>query len=107
MLAGPNLYPGDTDKVYIDVDKFNNLLSDLNTTASVLNIDDDVFSNADSANGTEAMAELIKELGEVQNVSNYYKKHISDGVVLLLENVRDNIKKTSKITGDSIKHTSK
>lgn len=89
---------------FLDTEIFDKHLSNIGETASVMNIDESVFVNEDNAVGTEALLELSKEMHAVFDMSNTYKMHMNDGIITLLNEVKDNIISTVAATGDAIRN---
>ena len=87
---------------YYNPDEFSKKIDDLKETASVMLIDDGVFSNQAGAEGTTAMEHLNKELLMVQSMTNRYKTFMSVDVSGLIEDCTSNIQEADSIAGDGI-----
>ena len=87
---------------YYNPEEFNLLLDDLNETASIMKIEDAVFTNKAAAEGTNAMELLNQKLDQVQQMTNRYKTFMTVDVSGLITDCTTNIQTADSISGDAI-----
>ncbi len=88
--------------VYLNKEQTDILLSDLVSSANLLDVPAGAFLSARSAEGTDAMTEFNKQAKGLRKLSNKYKDHISNSTAVLLSQATENTVATDKNSADMI-----